>query len=52
MKELFIKLLNLHYVETTKYSEIWQSEQYTMIWNLPHGYAKIKNRGQKRQMND
>jgi hypothetical protein len=51
MKELIIKWLNLHYVETTKYSEIWQNDRYTMIWNLPHGYAKIKNRGQKDNQN-
>jgi len=34
-------------VERKKYNEIWQNDRYTMIWNLPHGYAKIKNRGQK-----
>lgn len=45
MKELLIRLLNLHYVETRKYNEIWQNDHYTMIWNMPHGYAKIKNRG-------
>jgi hypothetical protein len=47
MKELMIKWLNLHFVERKKYNEIWQNDRYTMIWNLPHGYAKIKNRGQK-----
>jgi hypothetical protein len=47
MKKLIIKWLNLHFVERKKYNEIWQNDRYTMIWNLPHGYAKIKNRGQK-----
>lgn len=48
MKELLIRLLNLHFVERKKYSEVWQNDHYTMIWNLPHGYAKIRNRGQKK----
>lgn len=52
MKELLIKLLNLHFVERKKYCEVWQNEHYTMIWNIPHGYAKIRNRGQKKLMNE
>jgi hypothetical protein len=42
MKEQIIKWLNLHFVERKKYNEIWQNDRYTLIWNIPHGYAKIK----------
>jgi hypothetical protein len=52
MKEILIRLLDLRYIETTKYSEIWQNEHYTLIWNLPQGYAKIRNRGPKKLMNE
>ncbi len=51
MKELLIRLLNLHFVERKKYNEIWQNDRFTLVWNIPHGYAKIKNRGQKDNQN-
>ncbi|PLB86043.1 hypothetical protein C0T31_07830 [Dysgonamonadaceae bacterium] len=42
MKELFIRLLKLHFVEGTKHNEIWQNDECTLVWNITHRTAKIK----------